>query len=161
MGSAHSSSLSWEEQVQEEEQQQRGSAPGDGSRIQSSPDPDAPQPVSEGGSASDVSMVDDSLIQHDLDVVIEEEREEEMETGAPASPTAPMPPEESPMQQGSEAGDGLQDDQLSQASKESTDQNPPHNSDLDEEELLGPVTDISVPGGHLDDSITLIIPRGG
>ena len=105
MGSAHSSSLSWEEQVQEEEQQQRGSAPGDGSRIQSSPDPDAPQAVSEGGSISDVSMVNDGLIQYDSDIMIEEEREEEMETGAPASPTAPMPPKESPMQQGSEARD--------------------------------------------------------
>ena len=48
MGSAHSSSLSWKEQVQEEEQQQRGSAPGDGSRIKSSLDPDAPLPMSKG-----------------------------------------------------------------------------------------------------------------
>ena len=92
--------------------------------------------------------------------MVEEEREVDMETGVPASPTAPMPPEESPMQQGSEARDVVQDDQLSQTSEESTDQNPPHNSDLNEEELLGPVTDISVPGGHLDDSIALIIPLG-
>ena len=73
-------------------------------------------------------------------------------------PLHPAPPEEQPMQQGSEAGDGPQDDQLSQMSEESTDQNPPHNSDLNEEELLGLVTDISVPGGHLDNSITLSIP---
>ena len=105
-------------------------------------------------------MVDD-LIQHDSGIMIEEEREEEMETGAPASPTTPMPPEESPMQQGSEAGDGLQDDWLSQTSEENRDQNPPHNSDLNEEELLGPVTDISVPGGHLDNSIALIISLEG
>ena len=50
-------------------------------------------------------MIDDSLIQHDSDVVVEEEREVDMETGAPASPTTPAPPEESPMQQGSEARD--------------------------------------------------------
>ena len=93
--------------------------------------------------------------------MVKEEREVDMETGAPASPTAPMPPEESPMQQGSEAGDIVQDDQLSQTSKESTDQNPPHNSDLNEEELLGPVTDVSVPGGHSDNSIALIIPPRG
>ena len=37
-------------------------------------------------------------------------------------------------------------------------ENPPQNLDLDEEELLGPVTDISVPGGHLDNSITLSVP---
>ena len=91
-------------------------------------------------------MINDGLIQHDSDVVVEEEREVDMETGAPVSPTTPVPPEESPMQQGSGAGDVAQDDQLSQMSKESTDQNPPHNSDFDKEELLGPVTDISVPG---------------
>ena len=160
MGSAHSSLLLWEEQVWEEEQQQRGSAPGDGSRIESSPDSDMPPPVSKGGSTSNVSMVDDSLIQHDSDIMIEEKREEEMETGASASPTTPMPPKESPMQQGSEARDSLQDDWLSQMSKESMDENPPHNSDLNEEELLELVTNISVPGGHLDDSITLVIPLG-
>ena len=116
-----------------------------------------PLPVSEGGSTSIVYMVDDSLIQHDSDIMIEEEWEEEMETGAPASPTTPSPPEESPMQQGSEAGDSPQDDHLSQMSEESMDENPPHNSDLDEE-LLGPVTDISVSRGHSDNSIALIIP---
>ena len=39
------------------------------------------------------------------------------------------------------------------------DVNPPWDSDIDKE-LLGPVTDISVPGGHSDDSITLVIPPG-
>ena len=158
MGSAHSSSLLWKEQVQEEEQQQEGSAPGGGSRTESSLEPDVPPPASEGGSTSDVSMVNDGLIQHDSDVVVEDEREEDMETDAPASPSAPMPPEESPMQQGSEARDAVQDDQLSQTSEESTDQNLPHNLDLDEEELLGLVTDSSVPRGHSDDSITLVVP---
>ena len=64
------------------------------------------------------------------------------------------------MQQGSEARDAVRDDQLSHTSKESTDQNPPHDSDLDEDELLGMITDISVPGGHSDDSITLVVPPG-
>ena len=84
-----------------------------------------------------------------------------METGAPASSTAPTPLKESPMQEGSEAGDtAVRDDQFSQMSKESTDQNPPHNSYLDEDELLGTITDISVPGGYSDDSITLAVPLG-
>ena len=110
MGSAHSSSLLWEEQVQEEEQQQEGSAPGGGSRTESILEPDMPPPASEVGSTSNVSMVTDGLIPHDLDVVVEEEREEDMETGAPVSPTSPMPPKESPIQQGSEARDAVQDD---------------------------------------------------
>ena len=67
-----------------------------------------------------------------------------METGAPASPTTPMPPEESPMQQDSEARDIVQDDQLSQTSQESTNQNLPHISDLNEE-LLRPVTKCLCP----------------
>ena len=37
------------------------------------------------------------------------------------------------------------------------DQNPPHDSDLDEDELLGPATDVSIPGGHLDDSVALMV----
>ena len=77
--------------------------------------------MSEGGSASDVSIFNDGFIQHDLDVMVEDKREVDMETGAPASLTTPVPPEESPMQQGSEAGDVVQDNQLSQVSEESTD----------------------------------------
>ena len=110
--------------------------------------------------ASDVSMINHGFFQHDSDVMVEEKREVDMETGAPASPTTPAPPEELPVQQGSEAGDVLQDDQLSQMSEESTNQNPPHNSDLNKEELLRLVTDVSVPRGHSDDSITLVIPPG-
>ena len=34
---------------------------------------------------------------------------------------------------------------------------PPHDSDPNEDKLLGPPTDISVPGGHSDDSITLVV----
>ena len=54
----------------------------------------------------------------------------------------------------------MRDDQFSQISKESTDQNPSHDSDLNEDELLGTITDISVPGGHSDDSITLAVSQG-
>ena len=100
-------------------------------------------------------MVNDSLLQHDSDTDVEE-RQEDMETGAPASFTAPVPLKESPMRESFEAGDP--DDHCSQMSEESTDQNPPHDLDLNEDELLGTVTNLSVPRGHSDDSITLIIP---
>ena len=52
------------------------------------------------------------------------------------------------------------DDHCSHMSEESMDQNPPHDSDLDEDKLLGTITDLSIPRGHSDDSITLIIPPG-
>ena len=57
-----------------------------------------------------------------------------------------------------EAGDP--DDRCSQTSEESMDQNPPHDLDLNEDELLGVVTNLSVPGGHSDDSIALSICLG-
>ena len=44
--------------------------------------------------------------------------------------------------------------------KKSTNQNPPHNSNPDKDELLGPPTDISIPGGHSNDSIALVISPG-
>ena len=50
-----------------------------------------------------------------------------------------------------------EDDRRSHVSEESTDQNPPHDSDLDEDELLGPATDVSASGGHLDDSVALVV----
>ena len=121
-----SSSMSWEDQVREEDQQRQG-----GSIMESSPRPNAPPPASEEGNTSDVSMVDDCLAQYDSDIMVEEEREEDMETGAPASSTA-----------------AVRDDQFSQKSDESTDQNLPHDLDLGEDELLGTITDISVPRGH-------------
>ena len=62
------------------------------------------------------------------------------------------------MLQGSEMEDGPLDDQYNQTSKDSSDENPPWDSDIDEEKLLGLATDVSAPGGHLDDSITLVIP---
>ena len=45
-------------------------------------------------------------------------------------------------------------------SEESTDQNPPHDSDLNEDVLLGPLADISIPGGHSNDSIALMVSPG-
>ena len=57
-----------------------------------------------------------------------------------------------------EAGD--HEDHCSQMSEESTNQNLPYDSDPDKDELLGPPTNVSVPGGHSDDSIALVIsPR--
>ena len=48
---SHSSSMSWEDQVWEEEQQRQG-----GSIMESSPEPDVPPPASEEGKASNVSI---------------------------------------------------------------------------------------------------------
>ena len=78
----------------------------------------------------------------------------------PPDPPVSIPPEVSPVLQGSGTEDGPLDDQYSQTSKDSMDVNPPWDSDIDEEDLLGPVTDVSVDGGHLDDLITLVIPLG-
>ena len=49
-----------------------------------------PSPLLECDNASDVSMVDDSPLQHDSDMVIKEEREESMDTDIPASPVQPL-----------------------------------------------------------------------
>ena len=67
------SSMSWDDQVQEEEEQKRCSP------MEGSPNPGSSPPPLEGDNISDVSMVNDSLLQHDSDVVIKEEREESME----------------------------------------------------------------------------------
>ena len=56
-----------------------------------------PPPASEEGNTSNVSMVNDGLTQHDSDIMVKEEREEDMETGAPASSTAPVPLKGLPM----------------------------------------------------------------
>ena len=79
-----SPSMSWEDQVQKEEEWQRHD-----SSVKGSPDSGLPPPVLEGENTSDVSMVDDSPLQHDTDVVVEEEREESMDTDVLASPVAP------------------------------------------------------------------------
>ena len=115
-------------------------------------------PVLEEGNASDVSMVDNSPLQCDSDVVVEEEREESMDTDVPASPAAPTPLKEMPMWECFKARDP--DDHCSHTSEESTDQNLPHDSDPNEDKLLGSVADISIPRGHSDNSITLVIPLG-
>ena len=80
-----------------------------------------------------------------------------METGSPLSPAMPTPPRETPMLQGSDTEDGPLDDWDSQSSEDSTDENPPQNLDIDKDELLGPAMDVSIPGGHSDDLVTLVI----
>ena len=52
------SSMSWEDQVQKEEKEQRCY-----STMEGSPNLGSPAPLLEGDNASDVSMVDDSLLQ--------------------------------------------------------------------------------------------------
>ena len=81
-----------------------------------------------------------------------------METDAPLDSATPMPLKEKAIPEDLEAGDD--EDHCSQMSEESTDQNPPHDSDPDEDELLGLPTDISIPRGHSNDSIALIISLG-
>ena len=59
------------------------------------------------------------------------------------------------MVQGSEAGD----DHLGGWNiNDSDDENPLWDSDVNEDELLGAIADVSIPGGHLDDSVALAIP---
>ena len=70
MGSAHSL-ISWHDQVIVEEK--GGAVTKEEPELSSNPNSDAPPLGSEGGAASDVSMVDDGLTQHDLDIVVEEE----------------------------------------------------------------------------------------
>ena len=148
----HSSSMSWEDQVQEEEWQRCDSS------AKGSPELGLPPPVLEEENTSNVSMVDDSPLQRDLDMVVEEEREKSMDTDVPTSPAAPTPLKEMPMRECFQAGDP--DDHCSHTSEESTNQNPPHDSDPNEDELLGTVTDISIPGGHSDNSIALVVSPG-
>ena len=147
-----SSSMSWEDQVQKEEEQQRHD-----SSVKGSPESGSPPPVLEEGNTSDVSMEDDSPLQHDLDMVVKE-KEESMDTDVPASPAAPAPLKEMPMQECFEAGDP--DDHCSQTSEESTDQNPPHDLNPDEDELLGPVNDIPFLGDIRTSPSPLLFPRG-
>ena len=151
MDLTQSLSMSWEDWVQEEEEQERHSSTEGDPKLGLSP------PPLEGDSVSDVSMVDESLLQCDCDVIIEEEREEGMETDAPLDSAAPMPLKEKAMSEDLEAGD--HEDCCSQTSEESTDQNLPHNSDPDEDKLLGPPTNISVPGDTLMTLLLSSFPR--
>ena len=109
----------------------------------------------EGCSASDVLMAEEGPQQGDSNVVVEEEVEESMEMDEPSNIDAPAPLPDKAFLQSSKAE--AEDDCHSHTSEESTDQNPPHDLDLDEDELLGPATDVSIPGGHSDDSIALMV----
>ena len=115
-----------------------------------------PSPVRiEGCSVSDISMAEEGPQQGDSNVVMEEEVEETMETDEPPNVDAPTPIPDKAVPETSEPE--AEDDRQSHVSEESTDQNPPHDLDLNEDELLGPATDVSVPGGHSDDSIALVV----
>ena len=142
--------LSWEEQVQEEEDEQdRHSSIGGDSQP-------CPSPVRmEGCSVSDISMAEEGPQQGDSDIVMEEEVEENMEMDEPPNIDAPAPIPDKAVLETSEPE--AEDYHQSHVSEESTDQNPPHDSDLDEDELLGPATDVSVPGGHSDNSVALMV----
>ena len=103
-----------------------------------------PSPVRmEGCSVSDVSMAEEGLQQGDSDVVVEEEVEENMETDEPPMVEAPAPTPDIAVPGTSEPE--AEDDRRSHVLEESMDQNLPHDSDLDEDELLGPATDVSIP----------------
>ena len=142
--------LSWEDRVREEEdEQERHSSIGGDSQPCLSP------ARMEGCSISDVSMAEEGPQQGDSNVVVEEEVEESMETDKPSNVGAPAPLPDKVFLQSSEVE--AEDDHHSHASEESTDQNPPHNLDLDEDELLGPATNVSIPGGHSDDSVALVV----
>ena len=100
-------------------------------------------------------MAEEGPQQGDSDVVVEEEVEESMETDEPSNTDAPAPLPDKAFLEGSEAK--AENDRHSHVSEESMDQNLPHDSDLDEDELLGPATDVSIPGGHSDDSVALVV----
>ena len=102
-------------------------------------------------------MAEEGPQQHDSDVVVEEEREESMETDAPLDSATParLPEEAIPKDLEAE----VEEDRHSQMSEESTDQNLPHDSDPNEDELLGLPADISIPGGHSNDYSSRGFPR--
>ena len=147
---AQSPPLSWEERVQEEEDEKdRHSSIGGDSQP-------CPSPVRmEGCSISDVSMAEEGPQQGDSDIVMEEEVEENMETDEPPNVNAPAPIPDKAVPETSEPE--AEDDRQSHVLEESMDQNPPHDSDLNEDELLGPATDVSIPRGHSDDSVALVV----
>ena len=85
-------------------------------------------------------------------------------TSPKASSTEPSNPAIPASQPEKASSEGLEtkaeEDCHSHTSEESTDQNPPHDLDLDEDKLLGLPADISVPGGHSDDSVALVVSPG-
>ena len=109
----------------------------------------------EGCSISDISMAEEGPQQGDSNVVVEEEVEESMEMDEPSNIDTPAPLPDKAFLQSSEAE--AEDDRHSHALEESMDQNLPHDSDLNEDELLGPATNVSVPWGHSDDSVALVV----
>ena len=138
-------------QEEEDEQERHSSVGGDSQPCLS--------PIRmDGCSISDILMAEEGPQQGNSDVVVEEEEEESMETDESSNVDAPAPLLDEAFLKGSEAE--AEDDCHSHVSEESTDQNPPHDSDLDEDELLGPPTDISIPRGHSDDSVALMVSPG-
>ena len=148
---ARSPPLSWEDQVQEEEDEQERHSSTEGD---SQPCPSSPR--LEGCNVSDVLMADEGPQQCDSDVIVEEEESMEMDepidSGSPA-----LLPEKAFLEVPEAEAD---EDRHSHMSEESTDQNPPHDSDLNEDELLGLPADISIPGGHSDDSVAHVVSPG-
>ena len=141
---AQSPPLSWEDQVQEEEdEQERHSSVGGDSQPCLSP------PWMEGCNISDILMAEEGPQQCDSDIMVEEEIEESMEMDEPSNIATPVPLPDKAFPEDSKAE--AEGDCHSHTSEESTDQNPPHDLDLNEEELLGLLADISIPGGHSDD----------
>ena len=141
-----SPSMSWEDRVQEEEEQEMHSSVAGDPKLGLHPLP------LEGDSISDVSMVNEGLLQCDSSMIIEEEREEGMETDPPLDSAAPAPLKEKAMSEDLEARD--HEDCCSQMPEESTNQNPPHDSDPDEDELVGCQPIFLFPG---DTPMTLLL----
>ena len=134
--------LSWEDWVwEEEDEQERHSSIGGDSQPCLSP------PWMEGCNISDVLMAEEGPQQCDSDIMVEEEIEESMEMDEPSNIATPAPLPEKAFLDGLEAE--AEEDHHSHTSEESTDQNLPHNLDLNEDELLGPPADISIPRGTL------------
>ena len=150
---AQSPPLSWEDRVwEEEDEQERHSSVGGDSQPCLSP------PWMEGCNISDILMAEEGPQQCDSNVMVEEEIEESMEMDEPSNIATPAPLPDKAFPEGSKAK--AKGDRHSHMSEESTDQNPPHDLDIDEDELLGPPADISIPGGHSDDSVALMVSPG-
>ena len=86
------------------------------------------------------------------------EEDESMETDEPADSGSHAALPEKAFLEGPKAE--ADEDWHSHTTEESMDQNPPHDSDLDQDELLGPLADVSIPGGHSDDSVALVVSPG-
>ena len=144
--------LSWQDRVweEEEDEQERCSSTGGDSQLCPS------SSRLEGCNISDVSMADEGPQQHDSHIVVEEE--ESMEMDEPVDSGSPALLLEKGFPEGLEAE--AEGDHHSHMSEESTDLNLPHDSDLNEDELLGLPADISIPGGHSDESVALVVSPG-